>query len=205
MDFPPLFLLGRALSAAHLGNSDMRSFGTAQVVARFDRTALAAYVRAPVETSPEVLLELLGVEPVAVVRVMAWDRGGVPWVGCALRSDAAEVLARRVLGALTDEQAAALRLGDAIDALAPVGGPEEADVSAASYGPGAVTVDIPPGCMHFLPHIVAATGPDRVEISRHPRGGLHVELTVDQADRLTTTLLSAAAPSAEPGEQGAAS
>ncbi|MEU6363218.1 MULTISPECIES: hypothetical protein [Streptomyces] len=162
MDFPPLFLLGRALRAAHLGNSDMRSFGTATVVARVDRTALAAYVRAPVETSPEVLLELLGVEPVAVVRVMAWDRGGVPWLTCTLRSD-------------------------------------------ASHGPDIVTVDIPPGCMHLLPHIVAATEPDRVEISRHPLGGLHVELTVDQADRLTTTLLSAAAPSAEPGEQGTAS
>lgn len=205
MDFPPLFLLGRALRAARLGNGDMRSFGTATVVARFDRTALAAYVRAPVETSPEVLLELLGVEPVAVVRVMAWDRGGVPWLTCTLRSDAARALARRVLAALTDAQAAALRLRDALDALAPVGGAEEADVSAASHGPDIVTVDIPPGCMHLLPHIVAATEPDRVEISRHPLGGLHVELTVDQADRLTTTLLSAAAPSAEPGEQGTAS
>ncbi|MEV7841492.1 hypothetical protein [Streptomyces albidoflavus] len=183
----------------------MRSFGTATVVARVDRTALAGYVGASVETSPEVLLELLGVEPVAVVRVMAWDRGGVPWLTCTLRSDAARALARRVLAALTDAQAAALRLGDAFDALAPVGGPEEADVSVTSYGPGAVTVDIPPGCMHFLPHIVAATEPDRVEISRHPLGGFRVELTVGQADRLTTTLLSAAAPSAERGEQGAAS
>ncbi|MGX1727946.1 hypothetical protein ACWIGE_14895 [Streptomyces diastaticus] len=205
MDHPPLFLLGRALRAARLGNSDMRGFGTPNVVARLDRTALAAYVRASVETSPEVLLERLGVEPVAVVRVMAWDRGGVPWVTCALRSDAARALARRVLAALTDAQAAALRLGDALDALAPVGGPEEGDVSATSYRPGAVTVDIPPGSMHFLPRIVTATEPDRVEISRHPFGGLHVELTVDQADRLTTALLSAAAPSAEPGEQGTAS
>ena len=205
MDHPPLFLLGRALRAARLGNSDMRGFGTPNVVARFDRTRLAEYVEATVESSPEELLRLLSVEPAAVVALMAWDRDGRPWLTCTLRSDAARDLAHRVLDALTDAQAAALRLNDAIDALSPVGGPEQAPISAASYGPGVVTVDIPPEFMRFLPHIVAATEPDRVEITPHPLGGLHVELTVDQADRLTTTLLSAAAPSAEPGEQGTAS
>ncbi|WP_436740204.1 hypothetical protein [Streptomyces sp. BBFR102] len=121
MDHPPLFLLGRALRAARLGNSDMRGFGTPNVVARFDRTVLAEHVQAPVETPPEELMRLLGVELAAVVALMAWDRNGRPWLTCTLRRDAARDLAHRVLAALTDEQAAALRLNDALDALSPVG------------------------------------------------------------------------------------
>ncbi|MGW9643048.1 hypothetical protein ACWHAU_28480 [Streptomyces albidoflavus] len=197
MDYPSLFLLGRALRTARLGNSDMRSFGAAHVVARFNRTRLAEYVEAPVESSPEALMRLLGVEPAAVMALISWDRDDRPWLTCTLRSDAARALAHRVLDALTDAQAAALRLNDAIDALSPVGGPEQPPISATSYNPGVVTVDIPPESMHYFPHIVAATKPDRFETSPHPLQGILAELTVRQADQLTATLLAAAAPSGE--------
>ncbi|MFI1312374.1 hypothetical protein ACH4TS_19850 [Streptomyces albidoflavus] len=194
MDFSPLLLLGRALRAAHLGTTDMRGFRTPDIVARLDRTVLAEHVQAPVETRPEELLELLGVEAAAVVALMAWDRDGRPWLTCTLRSDAARDLAHHVLDALTDEQAAALHLNDALDALAPVGDLDQAPITAAASGPGVVTLDVPPQSLSFYPFIVAATKPDSFRAAPHPQG-MYVELTVRQADRLTETLLSAAAPS----------
>ncbi|MGW8387126.1 hypothetical protein ACWGMW_16375 [Streptomyces albidoflavus] len=195
MDFPPLFLLDRALGAARLGNGDLKGFGSAHVVVRLDRTKLATYVQAPVETPPEDLVRLLGVASDAVVALMAWDRDGRPWLTCTLRSDAARALADRLLSALTAEQAAALRLNDAVDALSL--SLEQAAIHAAAYDPGVVTVDIPPESMHFYPHIVAATKPGPVMTAQHPLQGIYVELTITQADQLTATFLAAAAPSAE--------